>query len=191
MRSFVLSCLAILFGLTGLAQSQTFQERDRDRDRDRDRPYERQERDRDRESNRGRADRGALIRSHPDMGERCLDVAYGDREPGAYLHMWECWGGGNQQFYYDRSAQELKTVAGQCLEIFGGRIGDRIGTARCDNSENQRWRVEPLRRGLYQFVGANNLCMDIGAADRRNGGKLIAFRCHDGVNQQWSIEEQR
>lgn len=80
------------------------------------------------------------------MNGRCLDVTGGNIRKGATLQSYECNGTVAQDFEWTPNG-EIK-IGNLCVEANGsrGKNGDRIGLWACNGGENQRWKIEGVRR---------------------------------------------
>ncbi len=137
------------------------------------------------------------IRSHPEVGAKCLDVPLGRYRPGARLIMFSCLGVPNQIFEYDAFTQELK-IGGLCVEAHRlgagpNKAGDGVGLWSCHGGANQRWRPGLMDATYGNMVvngGGNNLCMDIAFGSSSDGAMLVLWTCHGGANQ-WFLSQPR
>jgi len=141
--------------------------KDKDKDRDRDDGWQ------DDGGWNGRQIRG--------KGGLCLDIEGGAR-PGRNLIVYDCNGGGNQRFEWNRDG-ELR-VGGLCLDVADRNTSDgaRVMAFTCNGGANQRWRA---RGGEIRSVDSGK-CLDIENGRARPGTAVIMYRCNGGDNQRWS-----
>lgn len=97
-----------------------------------------------------------------------------------------CDGSDGQDFRLPRRGSgRIETDRGTCLTV--DSQGDALIADRCRrNSSDQRWS---LVRGRLQ--SDSGLCADVDRAGRRDGTPVIAWRCHGGDNQSWSVRGGR
>jgi hypothetical protein len=84
----------------------------------------------------------------------CLQADSGSR--AALLHLGNCDGRAEQQFFYDRDSQTIRSDAfGWCLGVEGGYIdpGTRVITWDCDGTDSQRWSYDPQYGVLSNALG--------------------------------------
>lgn len=141
--------------------------KDKDKDRDRDDGWQ--------------DDGGWNARQIRGKGGLCLDIEGGAR-PGRKLIVYDCNGGGNQRFEWNRDG-ELR-VAGLCLDVADRNTADgaRVMAFTCNGGANQRWRA----RGGEIRSADSGKCLDIEGGRARPGTAVIMYRCNGGDNQRWS-----
>ncbi|MDH0864900.1 lectin [Mitsuaria sp. GD03876] len=153
---------AVIAGIALIASSK-----DKDKDRDRDDDWQ--------------GDAGWNSRQIRGKGGLCLDIEGGAR-PGRNLIVYDCNGGGNQRFEWNRNG-ELR-VSGLCLDVADRNTSDgaRVMAFNCNGGSNQRWRT---RGGEIRSVETGK-CLDIENGRARPGTAVIMYRCNGGDNQRWS-----
>lgn len=151
---------AVIAGIALIASSK-----DKDKDRDDD----------------WQGDPGWNSRQIRGKGGLCLDIEGGAR-PGRNLIVYDCNGGGNQRFEWNRNG-ELR-VSGLCLDVADRNTSDgaRVMAFTCNGGSNQRWRT---RGGEIRSVESGK-CLDIENGRARAGTAVIMYRCNGGDNQRWS-----
>ncbi|AGC47275.1 alpha-L-arabinofuranosidase [Myxococcus stipitatus DSM 14675] len=116
--------------------------------------------------------------------DKCLDVyAYLDHN-GARTASWECWGGPNQQWYWN--GEEIRSVMNdKCLDIFGSNTNDgaQVTIWECNGGDNQRWYWD----GNMLRSRLNGKCLEIYGFSNNNGALINTWDCSDGLNQQWYL----
>ena len=154
---------AVIAGIALLASK----DKDKDRDRDNDGDWH--------------GDGGWNSRQIRGKGGLCLDIEGGAR-PGHNLNVYDCNGGGNQRFEWNRNG-ELR-VSGLCLDVANGNSSDgaRVMAYECNGGANQRWRT----RGGEIRSADSGKCLDIENGRARPGTAVIMYRCNGGENQRWS-----
>ncbi|MFG3338362.1 cellulase family glycosylhydrolase [Glycomyces sp. NPDC048151] len=115
---------------------------------------------------------------------RCVDVPNSPAANGTQAQLWDCNGGGNQQFTRT-SAGELK-VGNKCLEAagWGTANGTKAAVWDCTGGANQRWNVNA--NGTISNAH-NGLCLDANARGTANGTQIILWSCGTASNQLWTI----
>lgn len=79
----------------------------------------------------------------------CMDVAGIAYNDGASIQQWDCYGGKNQVFKFDRSGAWTTLVAAhslRCVDVFGWSKanGSSIVQWSCTGGANQQWSVKPV-----------------------------------------------
>lgn len=81
-----------------------------------------------------------------------------------------------------RRTFSIRTGGGRCLDISRQVVdGAPLQVWDCNDRVNQRfaWRGDELR--------IDGKCLDIAELDSRDGARVIAYRCHGGINQRWTM----
>ncbi|HEU5222396.1 MAG TPA: ricin-type beta-trefoil lectin domain protein [Candidatus Lumbricidophila sp.] len=120
---------------------------------------------------------------------RCVDVPGDSAAAGTALGLWDCNGGANQNFTYDRASKHIQgfgaNQGGKCigLQNNSGGWGTRIVTQACDGSNAlQRWNLGADRQIVNDATG---LCLDANGGGTSNGTALIVWGCGGQQNQKW------
>lgn len=116
----------------------------------------------------------------------CLDASERNSN-GGKVHMWECNRmNQNQQWLYDISSNQIKSLDGKCLDASERNSnGGKVHMWDCDtNNWNQQWQYTP---STGQIKNMHGKCLD--ASERNsNGGKVHMWDCDPtNQNQQWRI----
>lgn len=115
---------------------------------------------------------------------KCLDINGGQaNNNGATVQVWDCHGGINQQWRWERGA--LVSGTNKCLSMRPdqvGQSGGRVTIWDCTGGPNQQWRREGamLINEAGKCLAANPGMMN------QNGGPITVWDCRGGANQQWS-----
>jgi alpha-galactosidase len=114
---------------------------------------------------------------------RCLDDPNGSTTNGTQLVIWDCNGGGNQQWTYT-GAKQLQ-VLGKCLDAFDNQTapGTKVEIWDCNGQTNQQWNVNA--DGTVSGV-QSGLCLDVTGAATANNTPVELWTCHGGGNQRWT-----
>lgn len=118
------------------------------------------------------------------MNHKCLEILGLHHENGAHAGMWDCWGGANQQWYWD-GAQIRSRMNNKCLDVlaFNNDNGARVGVWDCWGGANQQWYLD----GAQLRSRLNNKCLDVLAFNNDNGAEVGMWDCWGGANQQWYV----
>ncbi|MET9497897.1 endo-1,4-beta-xylanase [Streptomyces sp. NPDC006552] len=113
---------------------------------------------------------------------RCLDVSGASTADGAQVQLWDCHGGGNQQWTYT-AAGEFRVYGNKCLDAAGTGSGTRIQIYSCWGADNQKWRLGSDGTVIGVQSG---LCLDTVANGTANGTLIQLTPCANGANQRWT-----
>lgn len=117
-----------------------------------------------------------IIRSHPDVGSKCIDVPYAQFSPRMRVQMLTCNGGAAQTFSFNDESQELR-IGGLCVETWGrGDPQDAVGLGTCNGKPNQQWRMQ-ASGNYYEIIGTNGLCVELRYAVKDDGAALYITTC--------------
>ncbi|MGX7829708.1 ThuA domain-containing protein [Actinokineospora sp. 24-640] len=119
---------------------------------------------------------------------RCLDVAGNSTEPGAGVHIWDCYRGANQVWTHTASG-ELTVYSGgsqRCLDAVGSGTAPGTGVHiwNCHGGANQKWQVNS--NGTVTST-QSGLCLDVFGGGTANGTDVVLWTCNGGGNQRWSF----
>ena len=117
---------------------------------------------------------------------KCLDVDAGQAgRNGATVQIWDCHGGPNQQWTWDRDRAAIVSSAGKCLAVRPSEVGTRgtrVTVWDCTGNDNQFWQ---RNEGL--LVNSAGLCLSVPPGQMElNGGTVTLWDCKAGPNQHWS-----
>ncbi|MEV7130739.1 non-reducing end alpha-L-arabinofuranosidase family hydrolase [Streptomyces sp. NPDC093260] len=115
---------------------------------------------------------------------RCLDVVGASQDNGAYLQIYDCWGGTNQQWTLTDDHQ-LTVYGDRCLDVPGHATtpGTRVQIWSCSGGANQQWRVN----SDGTVVGVESgLCLEATGGGTANGTAVQTGTCNGGSNQKWA-----
>jgi alpha-galactosidase len=114
---------------------------------------------------------------------RCLDDTNSSTTNGVQLQIWDCNGGGNQQ-WTATAASELR-VLGKCLDAYNNQTsaGTKVEIWDCNGGANQQWRINA--DGTITGV-QSGLCLDVTGAATGNGTLVALWTCNGGSNQRWT-----
>ncbi|WUH88950.1 ricin-type beta-trefoil lectin domain protein [Streptomyces sp. NBC_00433] len=115
---------------------------------------------------------------------RCLDVPNASSANGVQTAIWDCNGGGNQQWNLT-SAKELRVYGSKCLDAYGAgtTAGTKVDIWDCTGGANQKWNVNS--DGTVTNV-QSGLCLDVTGASTANGALIELWTCTGAGNQKWN-----
>jgi hypothetical protein len=128
-----------------------------------------------------------VIQSHPNAGQKCLDIPGAQFIAGMRLQTFDCNNQSDQIFEYDQGMQRL-VIGHLCVESLGrGDAADGIGLGVCNGAPNQHWRMGAIGE-YYQIVGVNDRCLEIRSGAVGNGAPLAIQNCQPGsASQLWAL----
>lgn len=115
---------------------------------------------------------------------RCLDVPNQSTANNTQLEIWDCNGGGNQQFTQLPDGT-LQVYGNKCLDVSnqGTAPGTKVAIFDCNGGANQQWRVNTDGT----IVGVQSgLCLDVIGQGTANGTLIDIWTCNGGANQRWT-----
>jgi O-glycosyl hydrolase len=116
---------------------------------------------------------------------RCVDVPNQSQTNGTQVELWDCNGGGNQQ-WTSTAAGELRVYGGSCLDAAnqGTGAGTKVDIYTCNGGANQKWTFNADGTVTGNQSG---LCLDATGNGTGNGTLLELWTCNGGGNQQWKL----
>lgn len=106
--------------------------------------------------------------------DKCLDVT-----PEGRLVLWTCHGGQNQKFTFTYGRKSTIRSGAGCLTVVSPDAPVLLKS--CGSGQHQSWTVEKSGR----IVHASGACLDISMADRRDGTRVLSYRCTGQSNQRF------
>lgn len=114
----------------------------------------------------------------------CADVAGVSQTPGAWMTVWSCWGGPNQQFLLKATGEITAYDGTRCVDAGGTlRNGDQVYIWPCNGTRGQYW----TRTAAGELVTSNGKCLDVSGLSTTPGTRLTIWDCWGGPNQQWNV----
>jgi hypothetical protein len=115
---------------------------------------------------------------------RCLDVPNASSTNGVQTALWDCNGGGNQQWNLT-AAKELRVYSSKCLDASGAgtSAGTKVVIWDCNGGANQRWNINS--DGTVTNI-QSGLCLDVTGAATANSAPIELWNCTGGSNQKWT-----
>ena len=115
---------------------------------------------------------------------RCVDIPGATQVNATVVNLWDCNGGGNQQ-WTATAGRQLTVYGTKCLDVDAAGTAD--GTAvliyDCTGGTNQQWTVNT--DGTVVGAGSGK-CLDATGHNTANGTRLEIWTCTGGTNQKWS-----
>lgn len=121
---------------------------------------------------------------------RCLDVQGGGITSGTPIQLYDCVGGGAQQWQQQSDGTLLNPQSGKCLASPGGSTtnGTQLVIDTCTGSDAQKFWVAYPHQPVDAPAGK---CLDVnGPNDGGNGSDVVIFDClREEVDQYWRHNE--
>ena len=121
---------------------------------------------------------------------KCIDVTGGNTADGTNIELWDCNGGGAQDWVYEDLQIKLAKSMNKCLDLKSSNTsnGTNIQLWSCNGTSNQKWiydgAIKAFRSGL-DF----NKCLDLGNGQTTNGNNIQLWDCGQyNDNQKWLID---
>ncbi len=119
---------------------------------------------------------------------RCVDVPGWSTTSGTQLDLWDCNGGGNQQWNYT-STHLLTVYSNKCMQAGTGTgtvsAGTPVVIEDCTGLPAQQWTV--TASGTITNGGGANLCLDSVASGTADGTLLDVAACSGSTSQNWKL----
>jgi len=100
---------------------------------------------------------------------------------------------GGQKLVISGSHIKVKAAEGKCLGISGGIQNLKNGIAPrffpCDDNSSQKWNYNVNKKEINPS-GDSNYCLNVPNSKANNGNELNLWSCHEGKNQDWSINNK-
>jgi hypothetical protein len=119
-----------------------------------------------------------------DNAGRCLDVPNVSQTNGTQVALWDCNGGGNQQWTVN-SARQVQVYGTKCLDAEGAgtAAGTRVIIWDCTGGTNQQWNVntDSTITGVQ-----SGLCLGPNGAGTANSTPVTLQTCNGATSQKWT-----
>ncbi|WP_245635332.1 RICIN domain-containing protein [Dactylosporangium aurantiacum] len=130
---------------------------------------------------------------------RCLDATGNGTANGTPIQLWDCNGGGAQQWVPQANGSLRNPQSGRCLDSPSGSTanGTRLQLWDCNGSGAQTFRLGGGSPGATFVNGPAGQCVDVAADDTgnrcldatgngtANGTPIQLWDCNGGGAQQW------
>jgi glycosyl hydrolase family 59/ricin-type beta-trefoil lectin protein/glycosyl hydrolase family 59 (putative galactocerebrosidase) len=119
-----------------------------------------------------------------DNAGRCLDVPNASQTNGTQVTLWDCTGGGNQQWTVN-TAKQVQVYGTKCLDAEGAGTapGTRVIIWDCTGGTNQQWNVNT--DGTVTGV-QSGLCLGPNGGGTANSTPVTLQTCTSGNSQKWT-----
>jgi len=119
-----------------------------------------------------------------DNAGRCLDVPNASQTNGTQVTLWDCNGGGNQQWTVN-TARQVQVYGTKCLDAEGAGTapGTRVIIWDCTGGTNQQWNVNT--DGTVTGV-QSGLCLGPNGGGTANSTPVTLQTCSSGNSQKWT-----
>ena len=118
----------------------------------------------------------------------CLDVQWGNSEPGTPVHIWPCNGGDAQRWVYDRQSSTVRNPAfDTCLDVQWGNPtpGTPVHIWECNGGIAQKWTFDPEKQVLQNALGT---VLDVNNGSLQAGTLVGTWSRNEGQAQRWIVE---
>lgn len=113
-------------------------------------------------------------------GSLCVDIKGGQLKEGTPIQLWPCHGKAPQNFNIETTMGLVFAMAKQELCV-DGRDRQPLRLVNCERVHTQ-WRYDARTSTVRS---ANGLCWDILQMKIQQQQPLVAWKCHNGRNQQF------
>ncbi|WP_372405855.1 glycoside hydrolase family 19 protein [Streptomyces luteireticuli] len=122
--------------------------------------------------------------SFTGLNGKCLDLPNGNTANGTPVQIWDCNGGGNQNWSIE--GDQIK-VLGKCLDANanGTADGTKVQVWDCNGTGAQRWTYNAGTRDVVNYNA--NKCLDVAGWNSGNGTNTQLWTCSGGANQKWNF----
>lgn len=119
-----------------------------------------------------------------DNAGRCLDVPNASQTNGTQVTLWDCNGGGNQQWTVN-TAKQIQVYGSKCLDAEGAgtAAGTRVIIWDCNGAANQQWNLNS--DGTVTGV-QSGLCVGPNGGGTTNSTPVTLQTCSGGNSQKWT-----
>jgi hypothetical protein len=119
-----------------------------------------------------------------DNSGRCLDVPNATTTNGTQVTLWDCNGGGNQQWTVN-TAKQIQVYGSKCLDAEGAgtTAGTRVIIWDCNGGANQQWNVNS--DGTVTGAGSG-LCVSPTGGGTANSTPVTLQTCTGAASQKWT-----
>ena len=124
----------------------------------------------------------SLLRN--DNSGRCLDVPNATQTNGTQVTLWDCNGGGNQQWTVNTTRQ-IQVYGSKCLDAEGASTsaGTRVIIWDCNGGTNQQWNTNS--DGTITGV-QSGLCLSPNGGGTANSTPVTLQNCTGAASQKWT-----
>lgn len=119
-----------------------------------------------------------------DVPGLCVDIAGGILRPGTPIQLWQCHHQAPQRFRLNPNLGLVFAAAAPSLCV-DGAPQTQLRLVAC-KAVTTRWRYD---RRTNTVRSDNGMCWDVRAANFRQRTQMIAYPCHNGVNQQFVLND--
>jgi hypothetical protein len=119
-----------------------------------------------------------------DNSGRCLDIPNASQTNGTQVTLWDCNGGGNQQWTVN-TAKQIQVYGSKCLDAEGAgtAAGTRVIIWDCNSGTNQQWNVNS--DGTVTGV-QSGLCVGPTGGGTANSTPVTLQACSGAASQKWT-----
>ena len=127
--------------------------------------------------------------------KKCIDLEDGNAPNGGVIHLWDCYGGVNQKWFWHSGYLRSKVDYNKCIDLPHGNTSNGTSLQIWDcqyglDKDHQQWLVD-LNTGLIKYKANPNKCIDLAGGNTGNGAKIQIWDCDvNNSNQQWARSYQ-
>jgi hypothetical protein len=114
-------------------------------------------------------------------GSLCVDIKGGRIVEGTPIQLWLCHGKAPQDFLMDTARADIIFAGAKTDLCVDGRDRQPLRLVRC-GAVHTEWRYDANTKTVRS---KNGLCWDVLGAKIQQQQPLVAWRCHNGMNQQF------
>ena len=116
------------------------------------------------------------------LNNKCLEIRDSNPANGAYVGMWDCWGGlATYWFFYGDEIRSMRN--GKCLEVRDSKVhnGALVSMWDCWGGAATHW----YRDGDLIRSKLNNKCLEVRDSNIANGAVVSMWDCWGGAATRW------
>ncbi len=121
------------------------------------------------------------------LGDKCMDVAGGDPNPGTPIILHTCNFTAAQQWRYDSDDYQLEAF-GKCLDVPGGRFVNRnqLRLWTCNHTPGQQFRLYPTEGGYtIRPFRPYSFCVEVAGGSTADWTPIQLYDCNGTASQVW------
>lgn len=123
-------------------------------------------------------------RAQAQHSGRCLDIFGFQQNNGTRVIQYDCHGGANQRFDYDKDRKTIKVKhSGKCLTVASADAFQKVVRQDCTGAWNQRWDLE---EDGHLTLSGTSMSMDVYGGWTHNIVDIILYPRHGGGNQKFN-----
>ncbi len=120
----------------------------------------------------------------------CIDVSAYNPNNEAKIQVWDCHGGVNQQFTYNKDTKQISTAYNKCLDVSGVSNDDlaKVWQWDCHSGDNQKWEIQANSDNTVTFIAKHSgKCLDVLYSGKENGTQVQQYTCNNSAAQKFTV----